>query len=119
MGEVRILDNPVPLPRNRSGEILEDVERPRVKFDYVIWANAAKEELQFFVDYLRNPKRFAALGLKPPKGVLLYGPPGTGKTMLARAIAGESDVAFLTASASSFVTIWQGSGPQNVRDLFV
>jgi ATP-dependent metalloprotease FtsH len=102
-----------------AGEILEDVERPRVKFDDVIGANAAKEELQFFVDYLRNPKRFAALGLKPPKGVLLYGPPGTGKTMLARAIAGESDVAFLTASASSFVTIWQGSGPQNVRDLFV
>jgi ATP-dependent metalloprotease FtsH len=101
-----------------AGEVLEDVERPRVKFDDVIGADAAKEELKFFVDYLRNPKRFAALGLKPPKGVLLYGPPGTGKTMLARAIAGESDVAFLSASASGFVTIWQGSGPQNVRDLF-
>jgi len=101
-----------------AGEILEDVERPRVKFDDVIGADAAKEELKFFVDYLKNPKRFAAMGLKPPKGVLLYGPPGTGKTMLARAIAGESDVAFLSASASSFVTIWQGSGPQNVRDLF-
>jgi ATP-dependent metalloprotease FtsH len=101
-----------------AGEVLDDVDRPRVKFDDVIGADAAKEELKFFVDYLRNPKRFAALGLKPPKGVLLYGPPGTGKTMLARAIAGESDVAFLSASASSFVTIWQGSGPQSIRDLF-
>jgi ATP-dependent metalloprotease FtsH len=101
-----------------AGEILEEIERPRVKFEEVIGADAAKEELKFFVDYLKNPKRFAALGLKPPKGVLLYGPPGTGKTMLARAIAGESDVAFLSASASSFVTIWQGSGPQSIRDLF-
>ena len=101
-----------------AGEVMDEVERPRVRFEDVIGADSAKEELQFFIDYLKNPRRFAALGLKPPKGVLLYGPPGTGKTMLARALAGESDVAFLTASASSFVTIWQGSGPQNVRDLF-
>ena len=101
-----------------AAEILDEVERPQTRFDNVIGANSAKEELRFFIDYLKNPKRFAALGLKPPKGVLLYGPPGTGKTMLARAMAGESDVAFIPASASSFVTIWQGSGPQNVRDLF-
>ena len=101
-----------------AGEILEEVERPRTTFSDVIGATSAKEELQFFVDYLRNPRRFAALGLKPPKGVLLYGPPGTGKTMLARAMAGETSIAFLPVSATSFVTVWQGSGPQNVRDLF-
>jgi len=101
-----------------AGEILEDIERPRAKFADVVGARAAKEELQFFIDYLRNPRRFAALGLVPPKGVLLYGPPGTGKTMLARAMAGESDVAFVPTSASSFVTMWQGSGPQSIRDMF-
>lgn len=101
-----------------AGEVLEDVERPATRFDDVIGAEAAKEELTFFIDYLKNPRRFAALGLKPPKGVLLHGPPGTGKTMLARAMAGESNVAFISVSASSFVTIWQGSGPQNVRDMF-
>jgi cell division protease FtsH len=101
-----------------AGEILEQVERPSTRFDEVIGADTAKEELQFFIDFLKNPRRFAALGLKSPKGVLLYGPPGTGKTMLARAMAAESDVAFVPVSATSFVTVWQGSGPQNVRDLF-
>lgn len=101
-----------------AGELLEDVERPATKFDDVIGADSAKEELRFFIDYLKNPRRFTALGLKPPKGILLYGPPGTGKTMIARAMAGETELAYLAATASSFVTIWQGSGPENVRRLF-
>jgi len=99
-------------------EVLADMERPETRFTDVIGATDAKTELQYFVDYLRKPKRVAASGYKPPKGVLLYGPPGTGKTLLARAMAGESDVAFIPASASSFVTKWQGSGPESVRTLF-
>ena len=101
-----------------AGEVLDEVERPRTRFDDVIGADSAKEEVKFFIDYLKNPRRFSAMGLKPPKGVLLHGPPGTGKTMLARAMAGESNVAFIPVSATNFVTMWQGSGPQNIRDLF-
>jgi cell division protease FtsH len=101
-----------------AGEVLADVERPQDRFDDVIGADSAKEELRFFIDYLKNPRRFLALGLKPPRGILLWGPPGTGKTMLARALAGETDLAFMAAAASSFVTMWQGSGPENVRKLF-
>jgi len=71
-----------------AGEVVDDVERPSTRFEDVIGADEAKKELRFFIDFLKAPKRFSALGLKPPKGVLLYGPPGTGKTMLARAMAG-------------------------------
>ena len=102
-----------------AGSILDEVEKPDVRFDDVIGCRDAKDELMFFIDYLKNPKKFTAQGLKPPKGVLLYGPPGTGKTMLAKAMAGESDVAFLPAVASGFVTKYQGSGQEAVRDLFM
>ncbi len=101
-----------------ADSVLDDVEKPNVHFADVIGACDAKEELKFFIDYLKNPKKFSAQGLKPPKGVLLYGPPGTGKTMLAKAMAGESDVAFIPAVASAFVTKYQGSGPEAVRALF-
>lgn len=101
-----------------AGEVLDDVEKPSVRFADVIGADDAKDELTFFVDFLKNPKSFAARGLKPPKGVLLYGPPGTGKTMLAKAMAGESNVAFIPSVGSAFVTKYQGSGPEAVRALF-
>ncbi len=106
------------LAADDAGSVLDDVEKPQVKFADVIGASDAKEELQFFINYLKNPKKFSAQGLKPPKGVLLYGPPGTGKTLLAKAMAGESGVAFIPAVASAFVTKYQGSGPEAVRELF-
>jgi ATP-dependent metalloprotease FtsH len=99
-------------------EVLDDVERPNVSFADVYGADAAKGELQYIVNWLKEPRKYRAMGLRPPRGILLFGHPGTGKTMLARALAGESNVAFLVASAANFVTIWQGSGPQSVRDLF-
>lgn len=106
------------LAADDAGEVLTDAEKPNIKFADVIGAGEAKEELQFFINYLKNPKKFSAQGLKPPKGVLLYGPPGTGKTLLAKAMAGESGVAFIPAVASAFVTKYQGSGPESVRSLF-
>lgn len=100
------------------GWLVTDVERPSTRFDDVFGATAAKESLGFVVDWMKNPKRYAGLGLRPPKGILLTGPPGTGKTMLARAVAGESNCAFLEESAGNFITKWQGSGPENMRELF-
>jgi ATP-dependent metalloprotease FtsH len=109
----------VPLLRGEDvGAVLSDAERPPTKFSDVFGAEAAKRALGFIRDWLREPKRYAALGVAPPRGVLLTGPPGTGKTMLARALAGESDCAFLSEAATSFVTKWQGSGPENIRRLF-
>ncbi len=101
-----------------AGALVSDVERPSIRFGDVIGAQAAKEALQFIGDWLRDPKKFAAAGVEPPRGVLLTGPPGTGKTMLARALAGESQCAFLSEAATSFVTRYQGSGPEAIRDLF-
>ena len=101
-----------------AGAMVEDVSRPATRFNDVLGANEAKKAMQFIVDWLKSPKKYRAFGLRAPKGVLMAGSPGTGKTMLARAVAGESDCAFLEASATSFITKWQGSGPQNVRDLF-
>lgn len=98
--------------------ILDDIEKPDIRFSDVIGAQDAKDELQLYIDYLKNPKKFTAQGVKPPKGVLLYGPPGTGKTMLAKAMAGESDVTFIPCAATGFVTKYQGSGPESIRTLF-
>jgi ATP-dependent metalloprotease FtsH len=101
-----------------AAALVSDVERPAVRFTDVVGAVGAKEALVFIRDWLREPRRFAAAGVDVPRGVLLAGPPGTGKTMLARALAGESDCAFIAASAANFVTSYQGSGPESIRALF-
>lgn len=98
--------------------LLSDAQRPSIKFDDVIGAESAKEELKYFIKYLKNPKEFLINGSKPPKGVLLYGPPGTGKTMLAEAMAGEADVHFIKAAASDFASKWVGESEGNIRSIF-
>ena len=89
-----------------------------VTFADVAGAREEKEELQEIVSFLRDPKKYIALGARIPKGVLLVGPPGTGKTLLAKAVAGEADVAYLSISGSDFVEMYVGVGASRVRDLF-
>ena len=101
-----------------ASAVVSDAERPATRFDDVIGAQSAKEALVFIRDWLKDPRTFAAAGIDPPRGVLLSGPPGTGKTMLARALAGESNCTFLSEAATSFVTKYAGSGPEAVRELF-
>ncbi|HEX6030025.1 MAG TPA: ATP-dependent zinc metalloprotease FtsH [Tepidiformaceae bacterium] len=89
-----------------------------VTFDDVAGVDEAKEELSEVVDFLKHPEKFAALGARIPKGILLLGPPGTGKTLLARAVAGEAKVPFFSMSGSEFVEMFVGVGASRVRDLF-
>ena len=89
-----------------------------VRFDDIAGAEEEKTELREIVDFLKFPQRFTELGARIPKGVLLVGPPGTGKTLLARAVAGESGVPFLSISGSDFVEMFVGVGASRVRDLF-
>ncbi|HZD23416.1 MAG TPA: ATP-dependent zinc metalloprotease FtsH, partial [Acidimicrobiia bacterium] len=93
-------------------------EQPKVTFDDVAGLEEAKEELQEIKDFLANPDRYREMGAKIPKGVLLFGPPGTGKTLLARAVAGEAGVPFMSISGSDFVEMFVGVGAARVRDLF-
>jgi len=90
----------------------------KVNFGDVAGADEAKEELKEIVDFLKEPKKFIAIGARIPTGVLLVGPPGTGKTLLARAIAGEAGVPFFSISGSDFVEMFVGVGASRVRDLF-
>ncbi len=90
----------------------------KVTFEDVAGADEEKLELQEVVDFLRNPKKFAEIGARIPHGLLLVGPPGTGKTLLARAVAGEAGVQFLSISGSDFVEMYVGVGASRVRDLF-
>lgn len=94
--------------------ILSDISKPEQRFADVIGAEDAKTELSYFVEFLKAPKKYMQKGVRAPKGVLLYGPPGTGKTMLARAMAGESDVTFLNAEGNQFVK----GGADAVHEIF-
>ncbi|MDR3148481.1 MAG: ATP-dependent zinc metalloprotease FtsH, partial [Oscillospiraceae bacterium] len=93
-------------------------EKKKITFADVAGADEEKEELEEIVEFLKEPKRFAEMGARIPKGVLLVGPPGTGKTYLAKAVAGEAGVQFLSISGSDFVELYVGVGASRVRDLF-
>ena len=90
----------------------------KVTFDDVAGADEEKEELAEVVDFLRDPEKYTKIGARIPHGILLVGPPGTGKTLLARAVAGEADVQFLSLSGSDFMELYVGVGASRVRDLF-
>ena len=90
----------------------------KVRFDDVAGTEEEKEELKEIVEFLKNPKKFTELGARIPKGVLLVGRPGTGKTLLAKAVAGEANVPFISISGSDFVEMFVGVGASRVRDLF-
>ncbi len=93
-------------------------EKPKVTFEDVAGIDEVKEEVREIIEYLKDPVRFQKLGGRPPKGVLLYGEPGVGKTLLAKAIAGEAHVPFISVSGSDFVEMFVGVGAARVRDLF-
>jgi len=102
----------------QSRATVADKTKQKTTFAEVAGVHEAKEELVEIVDFLKNPKKYTAMGAKIPKGVMLVGPPGTGKTLLARAVAGEADVPFFSISGSEFVEMFVGVGASRVRDLF-
>ena len=102
-----------------KGEIYDETERKiKITFDDVAGLDEEKEELIEIVDFLKEPKKFTEMGAKIPKGVLLYGKPGTGKTLIAKAIAGEAGVPFISMSGSEFIEMFAGLGASRVRKLF-
>jgi cell division protease FtsH len=105
------------MPRIRPN-LTEPDSKASVSFSDVAGVEDAKAELQEVVDFLRDPKKFARLGARVPKGLLLYGPPGTGKTLLAKAVAHESGASFYSQSASAFVEMFAGLGASRIRKLF-
>ena len=93
-------------------------DRPSTTFDDIAGYDGVKQEITEVVDFLRMPERFAEIGARVPKGILLVGPPGTGKTLFARAVAGEAGVGFLSVTGSDFMEMFVGVGASRVRDLF-
>ncbi|MBH1937430.1 ATP-dependent zinc metalloprotease FtsH [Streptomyces sp. AV19] len=102
----------------RSRAKIIEAERPTTGFADVAGYDGVKQEIGEVVDFLRSPERYARAGAKGPRGVIMVGPPGTGKTLLARAVAGEADVPFLSVTGSGFVEMFVGVGASRVRDLF-
>ncbi len=102
-----------------KGQVYDDTERrTKISFDDIAGLDEEKEELKEIVEFLKKPKKFTEMGAKIPKGVLLYGKPGTGKTLIAKAIAGEADVPFISMSGSEFIEMFAGLGASRVRKLF-
>ena len=102
-----------------KGKVYEETERKtKVKFDDVAGLDEEKQELIEIVDFLKTPEKFTRMGAKIPRGVLLYGKPGTGKTLIAKAIAGEANVPFISMSGSEFIEMFAGLGASRVRKLF-
>ena len=102
-----------------KGKVYDDTERKtKVKFEDVAGLEEEKQELIEIVDFLKRPEKYTKMGAKIPKGVLLYGKPGTGKTLIAKAIAGEADVPFISMSGSEFIEMFAGLGASRVRKLF-
>ena len=102
-----------------KGKVYDETERKtKVKFEDVAGLDEEKQELIEIVDFLKRPEKFAKMGAKIPRGVLLYGKPGTGKTLIAKAIAGEADVPFISMSGSEFIEMFAGLGASRVRKLF-
>ncbi|XP_031268286.1 ATP-dependent zinc metalloprotease FTSH 6, chloroplastic-like, partial [Pistacia vera] len=108
----------LPFGLGRSKAKFEMEPNTGVTFDDVAGVDEAKQDFQEIVQFLKTPEKFAAVGAKIPKGVLLVGPPGTGKTLLAKAIAGEAGVPFFSLSGSEFIEMFVGVGASRVRDLF-
>jgi cell division protease FtsH len=102
----------------RSRAKVIEAERPTTRFTDVAGYDGVKQEISEVVDFLRDPQRYAAAGATGPRGVLMVGPPGTGKTLIARAVAGEAQVPFLSVTGSAFVELFVGVGASRVRDLF-
>ena len=102
-----------------KGKVYDDTEtKTKVKFDDVAGLDEEKSEMMEIVDFLKRPEKFTKMGARVPKGVLLYGKPGTGKTLIAKAIAGEADVPFISMSGSEFIEMFAGLGASRVRKLF-
>ncbi len=120
IAEIKLFDfeMSVAVDSEDAKNVMSSVSKPNVRFDDVIGAHDAKKELTYFVEYLKNPKKYMGTGVKAPKGVILYGPPGTGKTMLAKAMACEAGVTFIASEGNEFLKKYVGEGSDKVHELF-